>query len=251
MNTINRKANQSQSTRDPADLAPHVERTWADAFVIEQRLLGVPGDHIGDALVTVEAHVAESGESAEEAFGDATAYAREIAAGRDPGGELSAATVASAVVGLVGVLVISHTTRAWLAGGSADLTVGALLGLGLVVAALGVLLIKPAATLRLILSKFWVGAILLALPVFGSVAAMILLPAVVLTVPALVLGALGALLVGAAALLTYLDGTGTDPVLAPGETVSRRSSGRALQVLAMPLAALVVVAFTWAINALA
>ncbi|OLT23819.1 hypothetical protein BJF81_09565 [Ornithinimicrobium sp. CNJ-824] len=60
------RAAQHPADRDPADLAPSVERAWADEFALEQRLLDVPGARIGDALVTVESHVAESGETARE-----------------------------------------------------------------------------------------------------------------------------------------------------------------------------------------
>ncbi|MCC2319710.1 HAAS signaling domain-containing protein [Cellulomonas xiejunii] len=66
------------STR-PADLAPHVDRTWADAFVIELRLRDVPGDTIGDLLAEVESHVLDSGAPAHEAFGDPKQYAAQIA----------------------------------------------------------------------------------------------------------------------------------------------------------------------------
>lgn len=61
------------------ELAPHVDPDWADAFVLEARLLAVPGDRIGDALKEVEAHCLDSGASAADAFGDAEAYARSVA----------------------------------------------------------------------------------------------------------------------------------------------------------------------------
>lgn len=68
---------------DPGAMAPSVEKAWRDELITELRLLDVPGERIGDALMTVETHVRESGESAEEAFGEARAYARELA-GREP-----------------------------------------------------------------------------------------------------------------------------------------------------------------------
>src|SRR5690606_10241200 len=65
---------------DPGRIAPHLGKSWRDDFIIELRLLDVPGNKIGDALVTADTHVQESRETAEEAFGDAKTYARETAA---------------------------------------------------------------------------------------------------------------------------------------------------------------------------
>ncbi|WP_336706327.1 hypothetical protein [Oerskovia sp. USHLN155] len=67
-------------------LAPHVEEEWAEAFVIELRLLDVPGAALGAALAEVESHCAESGEPAAEAFGDPVAYARSLDLPVEPDG---------------------------------------------------------------------------------------------------------------------------------------------------------------------
>ena len=72
-------ARPAMALADPGRLAPHLERAWREDFIVELRLRGVPGDVIGDALVTADTHVQESGESAGEAFGDARTYAKEIA----------------------------------------------------------------------------------------------------------------------------------------------------------------------------
>lgn len=56
-------------------LAPHVNPAWSEAFILEARLRGVLGTVIGDALAEVDAHVVDSGQSAEEAFGDPKDYA--------------------------------------------------------------------------------------------------------------------------------------------------------------------------------
>jgi hypothetical protein len=68
---------------------PHVERPWRDEFVITLRLRGATGAAIGDALAHVESFCAESGESAEAAFGRTSEYARSLptesgAVGRSP-----------------------------------------------------------------------------------------------------------------------------------------------------------------------
>lgn len=59
-------------------LAPSVDVTWRDAFVLELRLQGASGPAIADALVEVEAHCAESGQSAIDAFGPAVDYAKAL-----------------------------------------------------------------------------------------------------------------------------------------------------------------------------
>lgn len=53
---------------------------WRDALLFQLRMKDVPGDRIGDILLEVESHLRETGESPENAFGDAKAYANERAA---------------------------------------------------------------------------------------------------------------------------------------------------------------------------
>lgn len=55
-------------------LAQHTK--WRDALVFHLRMDDVPGDRIGDILLEVESHLAESGETPEDAFGDPKAYAQ-------------------------------------------------------------------------------------------------------------------------------------------------------------------------------
>lgn len=59
----------------PDILAPNVEAGWRDDFIVELRLQGVSGQAIADALVEVESHCSESGQSAIDAFGPAAGYA--------------------------------------------------------------------------------------------------------------------------------------------------------------------------------
>src|SRR5690606_28405595 len=70
--------------RGTAAHAPHVEEDWADAFVLELRLLDVHGTVIGDALAEVDSHCADSGEGARETFGDPVEYARSLDLPRMP-----------------------------------------------------------------------------------------------------------------------------------------------------------------------
>ena len=59
-------------------LAPHVDQRWAETFIVELRLVDVTGARIGEALSEVESHCGESGQGADQAFGDPVAYARTL-----------------------------------------------------------------------------------------------------------------------------------------------------------------------------
>lgn len=58
----------------PAQLLDQ-HRKWRDDLIVQLRLKDVPGDRIGDILLEVESHIRETGETPEEAFGSAKAYA--------------------------------------------------------------------------------------------------------------------------------------------------------------------------------
>ena len=54
-------------------LARHTK--WRDTLIYHLRMDDVPGDRIGDILLEVDSHLAESGETPQEAFGNPKAYA--------------------------------------------------------------------------------------------------------------------------------------------------------------------------------
>lgn len=58
-------------TAQPLDKWPK----WRDSLVYHLRMKDVPGDKIGDILLEADAHLRESGETPEDAFGDARRYA--------------------------------------------------------------------------------------------------------------------------------------------------------------------------------
>lgn len=60
------------------ELAPHVERRWAEDFIVELRLQGVSGEDLGAALAEVDSHCAEAEEPAQQAFGDPADYAKSL-----------------------------------------------------------------------------------------------------------------------------------------------------------------------------
>lgn len=240
--------------RNPATLAPSVDRAWADAFVLEQRLLDVPGDRIGDALVTIESHVAESGESAHEAFGDPTSYARELADAMprtaDSPSAVRAATVVSAFAGLVGLLLTNTAFQSWLSGTEVSLSWGHLTAFALTLLILVAIIGWSSSVLRVLVTRVWVTFLALAIVIAVAVGLMVRFPEAAVEGSATAFGAAGLALLAVGAVVGWLDHT-EDPVLAPGESPSGGTGARLLGALAMPLATVVVLGFTWVLHLLA
>lgn len=237
-------------------LAPHVEESWAETFVIELRLRDAPGRVIGDALAEVESHCAESGETAAEAFGEPVAYARSLALAAEPapdplpmGGALRWALQA------VGLLVTTVGTTAWQAGDPLELTTG-LVALTVVVGA-SILAVSRAAdrALRFVIAHPVMAWAVTVVHLAVLVGLLLLLDDVLVRVPAGPASAVGiALLVGGTvAVLRDLHGTdlAEDPVTATldestaqGPARTRRASTwlRYAPALLAPVAAVVFVA---------
>lgn len=67
---------------------------WRDRFVTELRMMEVAGSRVGDELKIVQDHLAESGETAEEAFGDPAEYVSNLGYIRTDGNWTSLAVIA-------------------------------------------------------------------------------------------------------------------------------------------------------------
>lgn len=115
-------------------IAPHVESGWVEAMLLELRLQGVSGERIGAALAEVEAHVVDSGQSAQEAFGDPVEYARSLGLPPEPE-QSKAATLKGSVPTLIQLFGLVAVTAAmpW---GDGAVGITATLLAGLVVTAL-------------------------------------------------------------------------------------------------------------------
>lgn len=236
------------STPDPRRLAPSVEQDWVDAFVLEQRLVGIPGDRIGDALAVVESHVTDSGEDARDAFGDPVAYAREVAAGprleegSDPSWMLGLG------LGLAGMHLTLFSAHAWIdAEGRMALTAGHLVVLGLVAATLALLFLRSEAFLRFVIHRPWVSLGLFVLHFSAMVGALFLLSTPVAHVPTGLAAAAGVTALAAGTIMEWGSRTAgqlEDPILGPGESRPARAglgwSGW-LTVLLFPLITLALV----------
>ncbi|WP_247089959.1 hypothetical protein [Ornithinimicrobium sp. F0845] len=128
---------------------PHIDRTWRERFVVEQRLADRTGAQIGDALATVDAHCAESGETAQEAFGDPAAYSRSlIGDAADEPMRLAPRTVAGIVCGVLSLLILPRAIEALVEGSSFRITGGDVAAAVLLAALVAVIFWRPTPVLR-------------------------------------------------------------------------------------------------------
>ncbi|MFN3865373.1 MAG: hypothetical protein ACK4MD_01510 [Demequina sp.] len=232
-------------------LAPSLDKGWVERFVLEQRLLGVPGRRIGDSLALVESHVAESGESAETAFGDPQVYAKKDAPEQaglssdrvDPRWSLGI------VLGLAGMLVSTFSAQAGFAGQSTlTLTVGHLVVLAIVSGAMALLFFAPRALARVLASsplRSWIGWMALLAAMVGAL--------LLLRDPVGEIGVAGAVVTGAVLLTvgflvqlrSYLGGrVQEDPIVGPGEQPARSRAGL-VAVTIFPGATIAMIGFSW------
>lgn len=227
-------------------LAPHVDERWTEAVLLELRLRGVPGDAIGAVLAEVDSHVAESGETAHEAFGDPAGYARSLELPVDDTAnprELLAAALPTGVQ-VLGLFLLSWALTPLLRGEDLGITWGH--GALVALFALEVLLLVRhvdavlAAVVRHPVASWLVSTVALTVPV----ALLLLLRGVVGHVPAAAGAAVGAVLLVAGtawALVRLRSGVdAADPVRSP--VSGDAAGGRAQAVLAASLVWMVPVA---------
>lgn len=232
-------------------LAPSVEKSWAERFILEQRLLGVSGKRIGDSLALVESHVTESGETAYAAFGDPQTYAKEDAP------ELTGRRAVridkewgfGILLGLSGMLLSSFSAQAGFSGEPAlPVTAGLIVVLVIVVGSVVFMLRAPQALRWMFADR----------PVRGWIGWMVLLAA---TVGALILlhhplgeiavgNALtvGSILIVAGVILqlhAYLGGrVKDDPIVGPGHRPVASRTGL-FAVMIFPVATIAMIAMSW------
>ncbi|MBI9113652.1 hypothetical protein [Sanguibacter suaedae] len=206
------------------ELAPHVEETWAEAFIIELRLLDVSGEHIGEALSEVESHCAESGQPAADAFGEPVAYARSLDLPAAPGSGTAGIFRAAipSVVQVIGMLVLVWAFSDWRRFGAMELTVGQVVSLAVVLACIGGFVAFADAVLRFLLHGTFRSNLLFVV-LFGALAALTFLPlllldGVIATIPAVpVMVVAGLVLLGGVGLelSSWHSDDVTDPVSSP------------------------------------
>lgn len=79
------------------------DQQWLHNFTLELAHRGVSGTNIGDAKASVESHLADSGESAEDAFGDPVVYAQALEFGATTGSGIPRVLL-PALLGILGLM---------------------------------------------------------------------------------------------------------------------------------------------------
>ncbi len=197
---------------------PHVDPAWAEAFLLELRLGGVSGRRIGAALAEVEAHCAESGETAYDAFGDPVRYADAL---RLPGSDDQALSLREELgtsgLGLAGMLVTLAAVGALRAGTAVDVTAATVVSAMILVAATLLVVTALRPLVRALARHGWVAAVLAVVPVAVFVGVQVLLRDVVLFIlpagPCLLVGVLA--LAVSTILAVRRSATLDDPVVGP------------------------------------
>lgn len=181
--------------------APHLDATWADAFIIELRLRGASGAAIGAALLEVEFHMAEHGGQVAEVFGKPATYAASLKLPDTQQWTTSEVTrmCVKGSLGVLGIWLLLTGVDPLRIGGAASLQHVAMGTVVLANIALAVALTTwGTAILRLLLDHSLVG-IALMVAVFATVVVLaVLVPGPVVLVPPPV--ALGGGLIAIAAL---------------------------------------------------
>lgn len=110
-------------------MAPHVDEEWGESFVVELRLLGVEGAHIGAALSEVESHCSESGQSAQLAFGTPVEYARslQLPVNLEQSPQAVTRSLVPMMVQVLGMYLLNWSFEAALRGPGLEITAGRLL----------------------------------------------------------------------------------------------------------------------------
>jgi hypothetical protein len=139
-------------------------KKWAIEFTMALRSRDVTGAAIGDALRQAEAFCADSGQSPDDAFGPADAYADSLTdLPTVSGGQTLTTRLAPNALGLFGLLLALPTFDAWRAGRAVEFPIGGLITLAVVLAAVAALLLQPRiyrrrGSLLVLLSFAFLGA---------------------------------------------------------------------------------------------
>ncbi|MDO5626966.1 MAG: hypothetical protein Q4G43_01470 [Mobilicoccus sp.] len=203
------------SRRGPAEDQSSRE-SWVDAMVVELRLRDVRGSAIGDAIASVEAHCAESGERPQEAFGDPVEYARSLdfrdqdIDALEPRSWLS--VLAPTLAGVAGAALTGAAVSGWASGGDVPVTWGAAASAAILV----VVTVLTITSLRLLLAHPVWGAVALGAAFASMVLANVLLTGVILSLPVMLVGLVAVALLAASVIgLRRERGRVIDPVTDP------------------------------------
>ena len=223
---------------------PHISKRWRDDFTVTMRMQDASGEQIGDALATVDAHCAESGESAEDAFGDPTDYATTLVPEPVSGSGLGATFLVGIFMGLLGLLMVPRAVEDWAAGTQFAVTIGDLIVLAIVLGVSGAVMALPRRVLpwlaRAKYSTFALaGVAIMAVLVLVS---MVFLTDVVAELDWRVALAIGIALLSANVISTWRALSTPDPVADPRSPEAPRRRTQWLTALMFPILTVVIVA---------
>lgn len=220
---------------------PHIDRAWRDTFVVEQRLADRTGAEIGDALATVDTHCAESGESAQEAFGDPAAYSRSLVDGTpERTFRLRPATVIGLVLGLFGLVAVPRAVDAWVQGTQVAVSQGDLVAVGVALVLTLLVALRPGPALTLLVRH---RSLTFALPF--AVLIVLIVPQALLRDAVTEFGwgavsAVGVLALILQVVLTWADFAEPDQLIDPRQPAQGRTALQWLTALIFPFLTLVV-----------
>lgn len=119
-------------------------KKWAIEFTLALRSRDVTGAAIGDALRQAEAFCADSGQTPDEAFGPAAAYADSLTdLPTATGGSTQTIRLAPNALGLAGLLLALPTFDAWRSGRQVELPLGAIVTLLVALGLVTLLVMQP------------------------------------------------------------------------------------------------------------
>lgn len=210
-------------TPDPAALAPHVEPSWLDAFVLALRVHGVPGTLIGDALAEVESHCAEAGEPAAEAFGDPVAYAQslELAPDENLESEIRWGGVWSGLQ-LVALFAVPAAVRGLVRGEPVNVTGGMLLTVVLMLGIVALLGVRSTWAMRTVVERPGLASIILGASLTAVVLPSVLWRTVVVSLPVVPVLVVAALLLVVGTTRSVRTLGAPDDIIGPSDPRSAR-----------------------------
>ncbi|MEV8253072.1 hypothetical protein AB0O95_03805 [Rhodoglobus sp. NPDC076762] len=230
--------------------------TWIESFTVELRLRRVSGPAIGDAIASVREFIADSGQSAEEAFGSARDYAASLELPTAGAREQAIRTVLLPVLGLFTFLIFSLASTARFDRDLILVSVPQLLVLAIPVVLI-VLFIFPFYPRAVVRQRWLPAALLLAAGISGALAALM---APTSAEDAWLVGSASPLLIGTAAILVILSAIGTvvtlrshddDEIVAPSHAhydAQRPRNGRLLRIAVnwlFPFMAVIIFTMSW------
>ncbi len=164
---------------------------WAIEFVMALRSRDVTGAAIGDALRAAEAFCADSGQTPQEAFGPAAAYADSLTElPTVAGGATWTTRLGPTALGLIGLLLALPTFDAWRSGTQVSVSVGVCASALVIAVIVGLLVARPRiyrsrSAVGLLLSVGFVSTVLLNAVATQPALRLPVLPCTVLTAGAL------------------------------------------------------------------